>query len=159
MRIVEDDLSGDQITRLLGEHLDSMIRHSPAGSVHALGLDGLRAHDVTFWCAWQGDLLLGCCALREIDATHGELKSMRTAEEHRRKGVARAMLQHVVDECCSRGYTRLSLETGSGDAFLAADQLYRTFGFDYCGPFGEYDPDPFSRFMTLQLQDRQPTRR
>lgn len=151
MRIVEDDLSGDEVIRLLREHLDSMIRHSPPGSVHALDLDGLRANDVTFWCTWQGELLLGCCALREIDATHGELKSMRTADGHRRKGVARAMLQHVVNECCSRGYSRLSLETGSGDAFLPADQLYRTFGFDDCGPFGEYDPDPFSRFMTLQL--------
>lgn len=151
MRIVEDDLTGDEVISLLREHLDSMIRHSPPGSVHALDLDGLRATDVTFWAAWQNEALLGCCALRELDAGHGELKSLRTARKHRRHGVGRSLLRHIIEESRVRGYSRISLETGSGDAFLAADRLYRVFGFDDCGPFGDYTPDPFSRFMTLEL--------
>lgn len=152
MRIVEDDLTGENVIRLLRAHLDSMIRHSPPGSVRALDLNGLRSSDVTFWSAWHEKQLLGCCALRELDARHGEIKSMHTADAHRRNGVARAMLQHILDESCGRGYARLSLETGSGDAFRPAELLYKAFGFEYCGRFGEYGQDSFSRFMTLELQ-------
>lgn len=151
MKIVEDDLSGDEIVALVREHLESMERHSPPGCVHALALDSLRASDVTFWSLWDAESLLGCGALKELDARHGEIKSMRTASAHLRRGVASMMLQHLIAESRNRGYLRLSLETGSGPAFAAADELYRAFGFDYCGPFGDYRDNAFSRFMTLAL--------
>ena len=151
MKIIEDDLTSASVALLLREHLDGMVRHSPPESIHALDLQGLRADDITFWTAWDHSELLGCGALKELDARHGEIKSMRTARSHLRRGVARAILRHLIDEARARRYSRLSLETGSGDAFVPAAQLYAKFGFEYCGPFSDYGPDPFSRFMTLEL--------
>lgn len=151
VRIVNDDLSSEKVALLLSEHLEGMARHSPPESVHALDIKGLRAADVTFWTVWAGKNLLGCGALKELDTRHGEIKSMRTARGYLRRGVAKAMLQHLIDKSRSRSYARLSLETGSGPAFAAADSLYRKFGFVDCGPFGSYRDDPFSRFMTLEL--------
>jgi len=151
MRIVEGNLSSRQVVRLLGEHLADMAVHSPPESIHALDLTGLRAPDVTFWTAWENRSLLGCGALKQLDARHGEIKSMRTSSAHLRKGVATAILRHLIDESVRRSYRRLSLETGSGAAFTPAHALYRKFGFEYCGPFGDYAEDPFSRFMTRIL--------
>ena len=151
MRIVEDDLSGEEVAKLLSEHLEGMYRHSPPASVHALDLNKLRGKDITFWTAWQGRSLLGCGALRELDSRHGEIKSMRTASAYLRQGVGKTMLRHLINEARIRGYRRLSLETGSGPAFSPADALYRAFGFDDCGPFAAYNDDPFSRFMTREL--------
>ena len=152
VRIIEDDLSSAEVARLLSEHLDGMARHSPPESVHALDINGLRAADITFWTVWDRERLLGCGALKELDTRHGEIKSMKTARRYLRRGVAKAMLQHLIDVSRARCYARLSLETGSGPAFAAADSLYRKFGFEDCGPFGSYRDDPFSRFMTLELE-------
>lgn len=149
--IIEDDLSGDAVAALLGEHWQGMAEHSPPESIHALDLEGLRASDITFWTAWAGEDLCGCGALKELSPEHGEIKSMRTAQSHLRKGVGAALLQHIVDEARKRGYAQLSLETGSGPGFEAAHALYRNAGFEFCGPFADYDDDPFSRFMTLRL--------
>jgi len=151
MRIEVDDLSGAAIHALLNEHLQSMYALSPPESVHALDLDRLRRPEITFWCAWEGSLLLGCGALKELDPTHGEVKSMRTADAHRRKGVGRAILAHIVDVARARHYGRLSLETGAMEAFRPAQKLYESFGFVYCGPFGDYVEDPYSVFMTMRL--------
>lgn len=151
MKIVKDDLSSAEVAALLSEHLEGMARHSPPQNIHALDLDELRASDVTFWTAWDNGELLGCGALKELDASHGEIKSMRTARAHLRQGVAATILQHLVDECRRRSYLRLSLETGSGAAFDPAISLYEKFGFEHCGPFSEYRADSFSRFMTLKL--------
>ena len=146
-----DDLSGPEIRALLEEHLRSMHEISPPESVHALDLDGLRRPDVTFWTVWVGGELLGCGALRELDPVHGEIKSMRTANAHRRRGVARAVLEHIIREARTRSYERLSLETGSMSAFEPAQKLYASFGFSYCDPFGDYVEDPNSVFMTRRL--------
>lgn len=151
MQIVEDDLTGDAVAALLNEHLTGMRQHSPPESVHALDLAGLRSPGITFWTAWDGEQLLGCGALKELDAQHGEIKSMRTAQAHVGKGVASAILSKLMQEAIRRSYRRLSLETGSGPAFDAAHRLYLKFGFAYCGPFGNYREDPFSRFMTLEI--------
>jgi len=124
---------------------------SPPESVHALDLDKLRAPDVTFWSAWEGSLLLGCGALKELDAKHGEVKSMRTPSALRRRGAGKALLEHIIRVARSRSYERLSLETGSHDAFRPAQRLYESAGFVYCGPFGNYVEDPNSVFMTLRL--------
>jgi putative acetyltransferase len=151
MHIRIDDLSGPAIQALLDEHLASMRLHSPPESVHALPLEELRKPDVTFWTAWENGELLGCGALKELDAGHGEIKSMRTSAGHLRKGVARALLQHVMIEARSRGYRRVSLETGSMAAFEPARQLYARAGFRACPPFAEYIDDPNSVFMTMEL--------
>ncbi len=122
--------------------------------MHALDLEGLRADNVTFWSAWDGDDLLGCAALKELDPGHGEIKSMRTAQTHLGKGVGSALVDHIVGVARERGYSTLSLETGSGPAFEPAHALYLKHGFEFCGPFGDYTNDPFSRFMTLRLAPR-----
>jgi len=151
MRIELDDLTRAEVHRLLEEHLRHMHELSPPGSVHALDLSKLRSPDITFWTAWEGDTLLGCGALKELDAAHGEVKSMRTPASLRRRGAGRAMLAHIVAEARRRGYARLSLETGAFEAFKPAQRLYESFGFAYCGPFADYVEDPNSAFMTKVL--------
>ena len=152
MKIEVDDLSRAEIHALLDEHLQSMHELSPPESVHALDLEKLRRPGITFWSAWEGRLLLGCGALKELDPGHGEVKSMRTPGAHRRKGAGRAILAHIIEVARSRSYERLSLETGSMEEFRPAQRLYESFGFTYCGPFGDYVEDPNSVFMTLRLQ-------
>ncbi|HEY0886779.1 MAG TPA: GNAT family N-acetyltransferase [Ramlibacter sp.] len=151
MHIRPDDLSAPPVRALLEEHLANMRQLSPPESVHALPIEALRQPDVTFWTVWSGGELLGCGALKELDPAHGEIKSMRTAAAHRRQGVARAMLAHIVAEARQRGYARLSLETGSDAPFEPAQRLYAGFGFTTCAPFDRYLEDPNSVFMTLSL--------
>jgi putative acetyltransferase len=152
MRIERDDLRRPEVRALLREHLSNMYSLSPPDSVHALGLDGLKGPDVTFWTVWEDAVLLGCGALKELDPTHGEVKSMRTPAHMRRRGAGRAVLTHILAEARARGYRRVSLETGSMAAFTPAQKLYESFGFVYCGPFGPYKVDPYSTFMTLDLR-------
>ena len=151
MRIEIDDLTRPEVHALLNEHLANMYELSPPESVHALDLSKLRAPDITFWSVWDGDTLVGCGALKELTPTEGEVKSMRTPQALRRRGAGRAVLIRILEEARSRGYRRLNLETGSAEAFAPARNLYRTFGFTECGPFGDYKPDPNSVFMTLEL--------
>lgn len=151
MDIKVDDLSGPEVAELIREHLHGMTLHSPPESIHALGLEALRQPEITFWSAWEGDQLVGCGALKELDQKHGEIKSMRTASAHVRKGVAKRVLQHILEEAKRRGYRRLSLETGSMAAFEPARRLYASFGFQYCEPFSDYKEDPNSVFMTKEL--------
>lgn len=146
-----DDLRHPAVIALLQEHLDWMHRTSPPESVHALDLDALRQPDIAFWTLWDGETLAGCGALRALDATHGEVKSMRTAQTHLRRGVAATMLDHILAEARRRGYARLSLETGSMDYFAPARALYARAGFRPCAPFGDYVEDPNSVFMTRAL--------
>jgi putative acetyltransferase len=151
MKIELDDLSRPEIHALLDEHLQNMYALSPPESVHALDLDKLRQPGITFWSAWDGPVLLGCGALKELNATHAEVKSMRTPQALRRRGAGRALLAHIVGVAQARGYARLSLETGSQPEFRPAQQLYASFGFTECGPFEGYVEDPNSVFMTLRL--------
>lgn len=151
LEIRVDDLKGPEIRELLEEHLRNMHAITPAGSVHALDLGGLQRPEVTFWTAWSGGKLLGCGALKELDPSRGEIKSMRTPQAQRRLGVGRAMLAHIVDTARARNYKRLSLETGASEHFAPARTLYASFGFTPCGPFGDYKPDPHSYFMTREI--------
>lgn len=151
LTLIEDDLSGEAIAALLQLHLEEMHRWSPACSVHAMPIERLRAADVTFWSAWDGDRLAGCGALKQLSSTHGEIKSMRAAAEYRRRGVGKSILLHLMDEARRRGYSRLSLETGRPDAFLPARRLYEAHGFAECPPFGDYVSDGFSICMTRVL--------
>ena len=151
MKIIVDDLQHPAVHALLNEHLENMHQLSPAESVHALSREKLRVPEITFWTAWEDDLLLGCGALKELDLKHGEIKSMRTPQANRRQGVGRAMLRHIIEVAKERGYERLSLETGAQEGFEPARKLYESFGFEYCGRFGDYPEDPNSVFMTLRL--------
>lgn len=146
-----DDLTGPAIQHLLHEHLRDMRAASPPESVHALDLTGLRRPEVTLWSAWSADALMGCGALKQLDGSHGEIKSMRTAQAWRRSGVAQALLTHIVQEARRRGYRQLSLETGAQPVFAPARRLYESFGFVVCAPFEGYTEDPNSVFMTCRL--------
>jgi putative acetyltransferase len=154
MKIEIDDLSHPAIHALLEEHMRNMHALGPPESVHALDLDKLRRPGITFWSAWEGEVLMGCGALMELDPRHGEVKSMRTPEARRRTGAGRALLMHIIEVARARGYERLSLETGSVAAFAPAHRLYESAGFSRTGPFGDYAADPNSVFMTLVLPPR-----
>jgi len=158
MDIRIDDLQGSAIQALLQEHLDDMHSSSPPESVHALDLDALRHPSITFWTAWDGDELMGCGALKQHSPEFAELKSMRTARAHLRKGVARAMLRHILAAARARGFQRISLETGTPAPFVAAQKLYASEGFVECGPFASYVLDPYSVFMSKALTADQPAR-
>lgn len=147
-----DDLNGPDVVALLRHHLESIVRHSPVHTVHALDLDALQAPEVTFWSVWEGSELVGCGALKELNPTHGELKSMRTAQSHVRKGVASALIRHMLNVARKRCYRRLSLETGATQMFAPARALYARFGFEPCAPFGGYVEDAYNVCMTLELE-------
>ncbi|WP_394209394.1 GNAT family N-acetyltransferase [Enterovibrio calviensis] len=156
MEIRIDDLSGKEIQALLQQHLNNMHEISPAESVHALDLSGLKSTDVTLWSAWVDGELAGCGALKQISPSHGEIKSMRTSENFLRRGVAANLLAHILQESRRRQYSRLSLETGTETEFEPARRLYQRFGFENCSPFAEYVEDPNSAFFTRALQQFSP---
>lgn len=146
-----DDLSRPAVLALLRRHLVELAATSPAESMHALDAAGLRGPDVTFWTAWDGTELAGCCALKELGDRQGEIKSMRTVESLRGRGVASVMLEHLIGTARGRGWQRLSLETGSQDFFAPARRLYARHGFVAGPPFADYRPDPSSVFMSRTL--------
>lgn len=151
MLIKIDDLSGPEVAQILMEHLADMYAVSPPESVHALDLNKLRQPNITFWSVWDGKHLAGCGAIKEFEAGHAEIKSMRTANAYRGKGVAVKLMEHILSVAAERKYHRLSLETGPQEFFLPARKLYERFGFEYCGPFGDYAEDPYSAFMTKAI--------
>lgn len=151
MQVQVDDPARPDVYALLDEHLRNMHELSPPESVHALDVSRLKSEDITFWTVRSGGQLFGCGALKQLTPTHGEIKSMRTPASMRRRGAGRAVLLHILAEAQRRGYERLSLETGTADSFNAAHRLYESVGFVACGPFGDYQPDPHSVFMTLEL--------
>ncbi|EGQ9821852.1 GNAT family N-acetyltransferase [Vibrio parahaemolyticus] len=151
MRIEIDDLERPQVLALLEEHLQDMYATSPPESVHALDVSKLKLPSITFWTGWDGEQLLGCVAMSQLEDGHAELKSMRTTPSARKQGVASRLLNHVIEQAKHQGIQRLSLETGSMAFFEPAHRLYEKHGFTYCEPFGDYQPDPNSRFMTLAL--------
>lgn len=151
MQIALDPLTSPEIAAFLQAHLDQMHATSPAESVHALDLAGLRAPGLRFWSAYDGGELVGCAALKALDDDHAELKSMRTAPHRVREGIAGRLLGFVLDEARTAGFGRVSLETGSQDFFAPARALYARHGFAECGPFADYRLDPNSVFMTRAL--------
>ena len=151
MRIEIDDLSRPQVLELLQEHLRNMYELSPPEHVFAFDANKLKAADVTFWTAWDGDSLFGCAALKELSPSEGEIKSMRTPATRRRTGAGRALLNHIIDVARARRYRVLYLETGRQPAFAPAQALYASAGFTPCGPFGQYRENGNSVFMCLSL--------
>tara|TARA_R110001583_G_scaffold112917_2_gene263059 strand:- start:12252 stop:12725 length:474 start_codon:yes stop_codon:yes gene_type:complete len=146
-----DDLTGNDIFQLLQQHLEDMKATSPPESKHALDLDGLKDPSVKFWTIWQGKELAGCGAFKRINDEIAEIKSMRTANNYRKKGVASLLLKHIIEQAKVSGYKEMCLETGSMDYFTAAHNLYKKHGFNFCGPFSDYKEDVNSAFMNLKL--------
>lgn len=152
MHIKPADLSEPQVLLLLEQHLGGMHANSPPGHVHALDLTGLQGPDIDFVCGWDDQMLLGFGAIKALDTHHGEIKSMRTAQAHLRKGVAAAILDHLIMIAIHRGYRRVSLETGTGEAFAPALALYRKRGFVNGQAFGCYQETAFNQFLYLDLK-------
>ena len=153
MDIREGGLDDPRVAALLETHLVRARAETARGSAHALDLSGLRAPDVTFWSAWEGETLAAVGALRRLGPDHGEVKSMHTAESMRGRGIGSAMVRHIVDAARARGMSRLSLETGAWPYFAPARAMYARHGFAECGPFGDYRADINSVFMTRELGD------
>jgi putative acetyltransferase len=153
VRIAVDDLTGPQIAGFLEEHVREMRATTPPESKHALDLESLRGPDITFWSVTDGGTVVGCGALKRLDASHAEVKSMRTLAARKRSGIASLILGHILAEARRMGFTRLSLETGSAEFFAPARRLYEKFGFTYCEPFADYRPDPLSVFLTRTLAE------
>jgi len=153
MKIKLDDLQSPQVQALLSVHLNNAAQLSPADSVFALDLSSLCQADITFWTAWQGNIVIGFGAIKELDKNHGEIKSMHTLAEFRGKGVASQILSHLIDESKTRNYQKISLETGTVAEYKAAHKLYQKFGFIKCQAFANYEESENSIFMTLQLID------
>jgi putative acetyltransferase len=151
MKIAVDNLASAQTRELLRLHLQGMHATSPPGHVFALDLSGLQAPSVTVWSASIDGHVCGIGALKQLDAMTGEVKSMRTHPEHLRRGVASALLEHIISEARARGLARLSLETGSGPAFEPALALYRKRGFVDGEAFGDYVRSDFNQFLHLGL--------
>lgn len=151
MDIRRGDLSDQRILTLLRHHFDTCHAVTPPGSAHVFDVTRLAAPDIDFWAAWEGDTLLGTGAMKPLDATHGEVKSMHTAGSARRRGVGSALLKHIIATSRDRGLKRLSLETGSFGYFEPAVALYKSHGFEECPPFGDYKSDPNSVFLTRAI--------
>ena len=151
MRIIEGGLDDPLVQKLLAYHFASAQAQTAEGSAHALDLSGLKSPDVLFWSAWDGVDVVGVGALKRLSESHGELKSMHTHQDHRRKGIGKAVLEHIIAEARRMGLSRLSLETGSWSFFAPARALYSRHGFVECSPFGSYSADPNSVFMMLEL--------
>lgn len=153
MRIVEGDLSDPRVIALLEIHVTNARAQTAPGSAHALDLSGLKSPDMTFWTIWDGESLLGMGALKSLSDSQGEVKSMYTVQSVRRKGIASAMMNHIIVTARARRMSRLSLETGAWDYFRPARAFYKKYGFVECAPFGDYILDPNSVFMSLDLRD------
>ena len=145
------DFGDERVKALLARHLEGMHASSPPGHVFALDWSALQKPEISFYALWEGEELLGFGALKELGPRAGEIKSMRTADGHLRRGVAAAILEYLVAEARGRGYARLSLETGSGPAFEPALELYRKYGFTEGGAFADYEKSPFNQFLHLDL--------
>lgn len=159
MVITFGDFSDPRVVRMLDQHVANARAQTAPGSDHALDLAGLQSADITFWTAWDAETLLGMAALKRLGGGHGEVKSMYTAPDVRRRGIASALLTHVIAFAAQQGLSRLSLETGSWSYFAPAQALYRRHGFVECAPFGDYGEDPNSVFMTLPLSGAEPANR
>ena len=152
LRFVEGDLTHPAVVALLQLHLDSAHANSPADMVHALDLSRLRDPGVTFWSVWKGDTVVGMGALKMLGGGRSELKSMRVAPDHLRRGIGAAILDHLLNEARARGVTWVGLETGGNAAFAPARAMYERAGFAECDGFGDYQVGEFTRCYGLQLR-------
>ena len=151
MEIRTGELSNPHVIKLLQTHHNDMLKHSPVESVHVLDVSKLTQPNITFYSLWIDNNLAGVGALKALNTTHGEIKSMRTSSNYLRQGIAAKLLTHIIKQAALRGYKTISLETETAEAFLPAQKLYVQFGFKECEPFGNYELDPYSLFMSKSV--------
>ena len=147
----EGELDRDDVRALLAQHFTEMRAGSPPSACHVLPVDGLKVPEIRFFTLREDGRLLGCGALKRLEASHGEVKSMRTADDALGRGVGRYLLDHITEVARRDGIGRLSLETGSTAQFAAANRLYEREGFERCGPFGDYADTAWTRFFTKEI--------
>ena len=151
MKSIEGNFDNSEVNELLKKHFVELRSVSPEGSAHVLDIKGLKDPSIKFWSLWENDNLVGCGALKFLDKNHGEFKSIRVADEFRKKGIGSRIINHLIDEAKKLKIAKLSIETGAGEFFLPARNLFSKFGFKKCSPFAHYKNDPNSCYYTLDL--------
>ena len=151
MKSIEGNFDNSEVNDLLKKHFIELRSVSPAGSTHVLDIDGLKVPSIKFWSLWENNKLIGCGALKFLEKNHGEFKSIRVADQFRKKGIGERIINHLIEEAKKLKISKLSIETGAGDFFLPARNLFSKFGFKTCPPFAHYKDDPNSCYYTLNL--------
>ncbi len=151
MKSIEGNFDNSEVNNLLKKHFIELRSVSPAGSTHVLDIDGLKDPSIKFWSLWENNNLVGCGALKFLEKNHGEFKSIRVADEFKKKGIGERIINHLIEEAKKLKISKLSIETGAGDFFLPARNLFSKFGFKSCPPFAHYKDDPNSCYYTLDL--------
>ena len=151
MKSIEGNFNNLQVNEMLKKHFIELRSVSPADSCHVLDIEGLKNSSIKFWSLWENEQLIGCGALKFLEESHGELKSIRVAEPFKNKGYGKKVIQHLILEAKKLNIKKLSLETGAGDFFLPARKLFKKIGFKNCSPFAHYKSDPNSCYMSLDL--------
>ena len=151
MNSIEGNFDNLEVNDLLKKHFIELRSVSPTGSTHVLDIDGLKDPSIKFWSLWENNKLIGCGALKFLEKNHGEFKSIRVANEFRKKGIGERIIEHLIEEAKKLEISKLSIETGAGEFFLPARNLFSKFGFKLCPPFAHYKEDPHSRYYTLNL--------
>ena len=151
MKSIEGNFDNLEVNDLLKKHFIELRSVSPAGSTHVLDIDGLKDPSIKFWSLWEDNKLIGCGALKFLEKNHGEFKSIRVADEFKKKGIGERIINHLIGEAKKLKISKLSIETGAGDFFLPARNLFSKFGFKSCPPFAHYKEDPNSCYYTLNL--------
>jgi len=151
MKSIEGNFDSSEVNDLLKKHFVELRSVSPAGSTHVLDIDGLKDSSIKFWSLWENNELIGCGALKFLEKNHGEFKSIRVADQFRKKGIGERIINHLIEEAKKLKISKLSIETGAGDFFLPARNLFSKFGFKTCPPFAHYKDDPNSCYYTLNL--------
>ena len=151
MKSIEGNFDNSEVNDLLKKHFIELRSVSPAGSTHVLDIDGLKDPSIKFWSLWENNELIGCGALKFLEKNHGEFKSIRVANQFRKKGIGERIINHLIEEAKKLNISKLSIETGAGEFFLPARNLFSKFGFKTCPPFAHYKDDPNSCYYTLNL--------
>ena len=151
MKSIEGNFDNSEVNNLLKKHFIELRSVSPAGSTHVLDIEGLKDPSIKFWSLWENNKLVGCGALKFLEKNHGEFKSIRVADEFKKKGIGERIINHLIEEAKKLKISKLSIETGAGDFFLPARNLFSKFGFKSCPPFAHYKDDPNSCYYTLDL--------
>ena len=151
MKSIEGNFDNLEVNDLLKKHFIELRSVSPEGSTHVLDIDGLKDPSIKFWSLWENNKLIGCGALKFLEKNHGEFKSIRVADEFRKNGIGERIINHLIEEAKKLKISKLSIETGAGEFFLPARNLFSKFGFKTCPPFAHYKDDPNSCYYSLNL--------
>ena len=151
MKSIEGNFDNPEVNELLKKHFVELRSVSPAGSTHVLDTSGLKDPSIKFWSLWENNKLVGCGALKFLEKNHGEFKSIRVADEFKKKGIGERIINHLIEEAKKLKISKLSIETGAGDFFKSARKLFKKFGFKTCRPFADYKEDPNSCYFDLEI--------